>query len=92
MNAFQQYLLDEFVEDYRDGRMSRREFVMKVIGVAGGLAVGGVSTRGGWRPRLFWGGRDARQRRPGPRAALLAGPTIAGLVINGLTLGDLDIF
>ncbi|HLZ29165.1 MAG TPA: dienelactone hydrolase family protein [Chloroflexota bacterium] len=38
MNQFQRYLLDEFVEDYRDGRMSRRDFVMKVIGVSGGLA------------------------------------------------------
>jgi carboxymethylenebutenolidase len=38
MNAFQRYLLEEFVDDYRDGRMGRREFVMKVIGVAGGLA------------------------------------------------------
>ncbi len=39
MNAFQRYLLDEFVEDYKTGEMSRREFVMKVIGVSGGLAV-----------------------------------------------------
>ncbi len=38
MNAFQRYLLDEFVVDFRDGRMSRRDFVVKVIGVAGGLA------------------------------------------------------
>jgi carboxymethylenebutenolidase len=38
MNHFQRYLLDEFVEDYREGEMSRREFVMKVIGVSGGLA------------------------------------------------------
>lgn len=38
MNQFQRYLLDEFVEDYREGRMSRRDFVMKVIGVSGGLA------------------------------------------------------
>ena len=38
MNDFQQYLLDEFVEDYRDGRMHRREFVVKVIGICGGLA------------------------------------------------------
>jgi carboxymethylenebutenolidase len=38
MNQFQRYLLDEFVHDYRAGRMHRREFVMKVIGVAGGLA------------------------------------------------------
>jgi carboxymethylenebutenolidase len=38
MNPFQRYLLDEFVEDYRGGEMSRRDFVMKVIGVSGGLA------------------------------------------------------
>ena len=38
MNQFQRYLLDEFVEDYRGGEMSRRDFVMKVIGVSGGLA------------------------------------------------------
>src|SRR5882762_5605672 len=37
MNPFQRYLLDEFVEDYRGGEMSRRDFVMKVIGVSGGL-------------------------------------------------------
>src|SRR5215471_14131815 len=37
MNQFQQYLLDEFADDYRDGRMSRRDFVVKAIGVAGGL-------------------------------------------------------
>jgi len=38
VNPFQRYLLDEFVEDYRGGEMSRRDFVMKVIGVSGGLA------------------------------------------------------
>src|SRR5258708_11402675 len=38
MNPFQRYLLDEFVEDYRGGEMSRRDFVMKVIGGSGGLA------------------------------------------------------
>src|ERR1700682_5739889 len=38
MNQFQHYLLDEFVEDYKTGEMSRSDFVMKVIGVSGGLA------------------------------------------------------
>jgi carboxymethylenebutenolidase len=38
VNQFQRYLLDEFVQDYREGRMSRRDFVMKVIGITGGLA------------------------------------------------------
>ncbi len=38
MNDFQRYLLDEFVDDYRAGEMSRRDFVMKSIGACGGLA------------------------------------------------------
>jgi carboxymethylenebutenolidase len=38
MNDFQRYLLDEFVDDFREGRMSRRDFVVKSIGVCGGLA------------------------------------------------------
>jgi carboxymethylenebutenolidase len=38
MNDFQKYLLDEFVDDYRKGEMNRREFVVKVIGVSGGMA------------------------------------------------------
>lgn len=42
MNPFQQYLLDEFADDYRAGRMSRRDFVVKAIGVAGGLAAARV--------------------------------------------------
>jgi carboxymethylenebutenolidase len=37
MQQFQRYLLDEFVDDYKAGEMSRRDFVMKVIGVSGGL-------------------------------------------------------
>jgi len=38
VNQFQRYLLDEFVDDYKSGEMSRRDFVMKAIGVSGGLA------------------------------------------------------
>src|SRR5262249_8947104 len=37
MNEFQRYLLDEFVDDFREGRMNRRDFVVKSIGVCGGL-------------------------------------------------------
>ena len=38
MNDFQRYVLDEFADDYRHGFMSRRDFVVKSVGVAGGLA------------------------------------------------------
>ncbi len=37
MNEFQQYLLDEFADDYRDGRMGRREFIRRVVGICGGV-------------------------------------------------------
>jgi hypothetical protein len=50
MNPFQRYLLDEFVEDYRQGRMSRRDFVMKVIGVSGGMA----AATDAWARTLAW--------------------------------------
>ena len=51
MNRFQQYLLDEFVGEYRVGRMSRRDFVVKVIGVCGGLtAAGGLFSSVGLSP------------------------------------------
>ena len=55
MNPFQPYLLDEFAEDYRSGRMSRRAFVVKGIGVAGGLAAASAVLRGQppLEPRVF---------------------------------------
>ena len=55
MNQFQHYLLDEFVDDYREGRMSRRDFVRKSIGVAGGPA-------GGARGGVVGGGCGATDR------------------------------
>lgn len=38
MNNFQQYLLDEFSDDYKVGRLGRRDFILKVVGVCGGVA------------------------------------------------------
>jgi carboxymethylenebutenolidase len=38
VNDFQRYLIDEFVDDYRRGEMNRREFVVKTVGVCGGMA------------------------------------------------------
>ena len=38
MNEMQEYLIDEFVDDYREGSMGRREFVLKIVGVCGGVA------------------------------------------------------
>ncbi len=38
MNQYQHYFLDEFVEDFQEGRLSRRDFVLRVIAVSGGFA------------------------------------------------------
>lgn len=38
LNAFQRYLLDEFVEEWREGHMSRREMVKRAVYLTGGTA------------------------------------------------------
>src|SRR4051812_31041874 len=41
MNDMQQYLVDEFVEEYRAGRMTRREALHRVTLLTGSAAVAG---------------------------------------------------
>ena len=38
MNQYQHYFLDEFVEDFQDGRLSRRDFILRAVAVSGGVA------------------------------------------------------
>lgn len=38
LGPFDQYLIHEFVEDYRDGIMSRRDMIRRVIYITGGVA------------------------------------------------------
>ena len=40
LNPMQRYLVHEFVEDYRDGLMSRRDLLSRVVHIAGGVAAG----------------------------------------------------
>ncbi len=39
MNDLQQYLVDEFVEDYQEGHMSRRDALRRIAGITGSLAM-----------------------------------------------------
>jgi carboxymethylenebutenolidase len=39
MNVFQQYLVEEFAEDYEEGRISRREALKMIVTVSGSLLV-----------------------------------------------------
>nr|PZN66548.1 MAG: dienelactone hydrolase family protein [Sphaerobacter thermophilus] len=38
MNDFQRYLIHEFVEDYKDGYLSRRDLIRRVLHITGGVA------------------------------------------------------
>lgn len=38
LNQFERYLVHEFVEDYQDGLMSRRDMVARVVRITGGVA------------------------------------------------------
>lgn len=40
LNPMQRYLVYEFVEDYQDGLMSRRDLLSRVVHIAGGTAAG----------------------------------------------------
>src|SRR3972149_228204 len=39
MNDYQRYLADEFVEDYQEGRLSRRDALKMIASVMGSLAL-----------------------------------------------------
>jgi carboxymethylenebutenolidase len=38
LNDLQEYLAEEFVEEYQEGRMSRRDMVKRLLGITGGVA------------------------------------------------------
>lgn len=38
LNHLQSYLAQEFVDDYQDGRLTRRELLARVLGITGGVA------------------------------------------------------
>ena len=61
MNHFQRYFLDEFVEDFRDGRLNRRDFILRAIAVSGGLTAAagllrslGLTDADAWPRTLAW--------------------------------------
>jgi carboxymethylenebutenolidase len=46
LNRFQRYLVHEFVEDYQDGLMSRRDMVHRVLHITGGVAAAATMLTG----------------------------------------------
>ncbi len=39
MSDLKQYLIDEFVEEYQEGRMTRRDALKRLAGLVGSMAI-----------------------------------------------------
>lgn len=69
LNQFENYLVHEFVEDYEDGIMSRRDLVARVLHITGGVgAAASLLTTLGVRPL------SAAQEGPPPPMPTPTGP------------------
>ena len=65
LNDMQQYLVDEFVEEYQEGRLTRREALRRIGGIAGLAAAAAILAACGSPP----GGGAATQGAAGTTAA-----------------------
>ncbi len=72
LNQFETYLVHEFVEDYEDGIMSRRDMVRRVVHITGGVAAAATMlTRLGVKPAGAQAATPAPQPTPtGPRSSV----------------------
>ncbi len=72
LNQFETYLVHEFVEDYEDGIMSRRDMVRRVVHITGGVAAAAtILTRLGVKPAGAQSATPAAQATPtGPRSSV----------------------
>jgi carboxymethylenebutenolidase len=75
MNQFQEYFVHEFVEDYRQGHMSRRDMIRRVLYIAGGLASTAALLQSlGVPPAAFAQGAPAQAGGPGGMSPLSVAP------------------
>ncbi|MCC6315122.1 MAG: dienelactone hydrolase family protein [Thermomicrobiales bacterium] len=69
LNQFETYLVHEFVEDYADGLMSRRDMVRRVVHITGGVAAAATTlTQLGVQPALAQSGTPPVATPSGPRS------------------------
>src|SRR5512133_340043 len=70
LNHLQEYLAEEFVEEYKEGKMTRRQLLARILGITGGVAsAAGLLTALGCAP--------ASQATPTSVPATSAPPTSA---------------
>jgi carboxymethylenebutenolidase len=76
MNDNQRYFVEEFAEDYREGRMSRREMLRRVLLITGGAATTATTL-------LALGcGSNAEPAKTGTSAPAVAGPSSATATVT----------
>ncbi len=81
MNIFQKYLAEEFVEDYQEGRLSRRQALKMIAGVTGSLVLAS-SLLAACAPVESDGGS------PGPASAGVSSAEAGGEPDNSATSGQ----
>jgi carboxymethylenebutenolidase len=93
LNAHQQYLIEEFVEDYREHRMARRDLLRRVLLITGSipasaslLATLGCGTSGGGDKTPAAGAAtNAAGASPPPASAAAVSPTVIATPAAGST-------
>lgn len=94
LNQFQTYLVHEFVEDYDDGIMSRRDLVSRVLHITGGVAAAaGVLTTLGVRPLAAAGQEGTPPPMPtptGPRSTVSVPEDDPRVVAEEITIPAAD--
>jgi len=89
LNPMQRYLVHEFVEDYEDGHLSRRDMLSRVLHITGGVATAAtVLTTLGVNPA---GAQGATPPPPdGPQSPISVAPDDSRVVTSEITFPGAD--
>jgi carboxymethylenebutenolidase len=92
LSQFENYLVHEFVEDYVDGIMSRRDMMRRVLHITGGVAATAtVLTRLGVKPASAQDGTPAPRPTPtGPRSPVSVPENDPSVTTTDITFPGLD--
>jgi carboxymethylenebutenolidase len=92
LSQFENYLVHEFVEDYVDGIMSRRDMMRRVLHITGGVATTAtILTRLGVKPASAQDGTPAPRPTPtGPRSPVSVPENDPSVTTTDITFPGLD--
>jgi carboxymethylenebutenolidase len=92
LSQFERYLVHEFVEDYVDGIMSRRDMMRRVLHITGGVAATAtVLTQYGVKPASAQEGTPAPRPTPtGPRSTVSVAEDDPRITASDITFAGAD--